>query len=44
MNPKMKERGLFVLGLAICFGVAGLSVLVERLDPGDGIRCNEDHQ
>ncbi len=35
MNSKMKERGLFVLGVAICFGVAGLSVLVEKLIPGE---------
>ena len=35
MNPKAKERGLFMLGVAICFAVAGLSVLVEKLIPGD---------
>ena len=35
MNSKLKERGMFVLGVAICFAVAGLSVLVERLIPGD---------
>ena len=26
MNSKIKERGLFCLGLAICFAVAGTSV------------------
>ena len=30
-----KKRGLFVLGLAICFAVAGLSVLVETAIPGN---------
>jgi len=35
MNSKAKERGLFMLGVAICFAVAGLSVLVEKLIPGD---------
>ena len=30
-----KERGLFVLGLAICFALAGVSVLIEHLIPGD---------
>ena len=34
MNPKMKDRAMFVLGVAICFGVAGLSVLLEELIPG----------
>ena len=32
---KAKERGLFVLGIAICFAVAGLAVLVEKLIPGE---------
>ena len=35
MNSKLKERGVFLLGVAICFAVAGLSVLVERLIPGE---------
>ncbi len=35
MNFKLKERGMFVLGVAICFAVAGLSVLVERMIPGE---------
>lgn len=35
MNSKVKERGMFVLGVAICFAVAGLAVLVEKLIPGE---------
>lgn len=35
MKSKTKERGLFILGVAICFAVAGLSVLVEKLIPGE---------
>ena len=35
MNTKMKERLSFVLGLVICFAVAGVSVLAEGLIPGD---------
>ncbi|MBR4941493.1 MAG: putative sulfate exporter family transporter [Clostridia bacterium] len=35
MESKAKKRGLFVLGVAICFAVAGLSVLIERLIPGE---------
>ena len=35
MNSKINERGMFVLGVAICFAVAGLSVLVENMVPGD---------
>ena len=34
MNPKTKERLLFLLGIAICFAVAGVSVLLEELIPG----------
>ena len=34
MNPKMKDRAMFALGVAICFAVAGLSVLLEELIPG----------
>ena len=34
MNPKMKERLFFLLGIAICFTVAGFSVLLEELIPG----------
>ncbi len=35
MKLKAKNYGLFILGVAICFAVAGLSVLVERLIPGE---------
>ncbi|MBR2461286.1 MAG: putative sulfate exporter family transporter [Clostridia bacterium] len=35
MNFKVKQRGLFILGVTICLAVAGLSVLVERLIPGE---------
>ena len=35
MNSQTKDRSMFVLGVAICFAVAGLSVFVERLVPGD---------
>ena len=35
MNPKIKKQFLFVLGIAVCFAVAGLSVLIEKLVPGD---------
>ena len=35
MIPKTKERLLFLLGVAICFVVAGLSVLLEKLIPGE---------
>ena len=35
MNSKAKDRGMFILGVAICFGVAGLSILLEKLIPGE---------
>ncbi len=35
MESKAKERGLFILGIAICFAVAALSVFVEKLIPGE---------
>ena len=35
MNPKTKKYGLLLLGIAICFAVAGLSVVIEHLVPGD---------
>lgn len=35
METKTKNRGMFLLGVAICFAVAGLSVLVEKLIPGE---------
>ena len=31
MNPKTKERLLFLLGVAICFAVAGVSIFLEEL-------------
>jgi len=34
MNTKTKDRGRFVLGVTICFAVAGASLLVEHLVPG----------
>ena len=34
MNPKTKDRLLFLLGVAICFAVAGVSVFLEELIPG----------
>lgn len=35
MTSKGKNNGRFVLGIAICFAVAGLAVLIERLIPGE---------
>ena len=35
MKSKAKERGMFLSGVAICFAVAGLSVIVEKLIPGE---------
>ena len=35
MESKTKQRGMFILGVAICFAVAGLSVFVEKLIPGE---------
>ena len=34
MDSKLKKHGTFILGVAICFAVAGLSVLLEHLIPG----------
>ena len=34
MTAKLKERGCFALGIAICAGIAGLSVFLEGLIPG----------
>ena len=34
MNPKIKSRLLFVLGVLICFAVAGFAVILEELIPG----------
>ena len=35
MENKAKERGMFLLGIAICFLVAALSVWVEKRIPGE---------
>ncbi len=35
MDSKTKDRGKFILGVVICFAVAGVSVLAEYLIPGD---------
>ena len=35
MNSKMKKRGMFILGVAICIAVAVLSIMLERLIPGE---------
>ncbi len=35
MKSKIKTNGMFILGVAICFAVAGLSILVEKLIPGE---------
>lgn len=35
MESKVKKQGVFILGVAICFAVAGLSIFVEKLVPGE---------
>ena len=35
MKSRVKKYGLFVLGVAICLAVAALSVLMEKLMPGE---------
>lgn len=35
MNKKMKKIGLFVSGVAICMAVAVLSIMIEKLIPGE---------
>ena len=35
MDSKTKDRGMFILGIAICFAVAFFSVLIEHLVPGE---------
>ena len=35
MKTKAKDTGMFILGVAICFAVAGVSVFLERLIPGE---------
>lgn len=34
MSSKTKDRYMFILGVAICFGVAGVSVFLENIIPG----------
>ena len=34
MESTTKKRGLFILGIAICFAVAAVSILLEHLIPG----------
>ena len=34
MNSKLKTHGLFVLGVAVCFTIAGIAILIEHLVPG----------
>jgi uncharacterized membrane protein YadS len=34
MDSKLKKYGIFIFGVAICFAVAGISVLLEHLIPG----------
>jgi len=35
MNNKTKKQGMFVLGVAICLGVAFLSIKLEQMIPGE---------
>ncbi len=35
MSSKMKKRGMFILGVAICIVVATLSIVLERVIPGE---------
>ncbi len=35
MKTTIKKRCMFILGVAICFSVAGLSIIVEKLIPGE---------
>lgn len=35
MESTKKKRGLFILGVVICFSVAGISIIVEKLIPGE---------
>ena len=35
MQTQTKDRCMFILGVAICFAIASLSVLTERLIPGE---------
>lgn len=35
MDNKIKKRGIFILGIAICVAVASLSIVLEKLIPGE---------
>ncbi|MBE7038817.1 MAG: putative sulfate exporter family transporter [Ruminococcaceae bacterium] len=35
MNDKTKKTGMFILGIAICMAVAVLSIMLEKLIPGE---------
>ena len=35
MESNLKKHGLFMLGVTICFAVAGLSIFVEKIIPGE---------
>ena len=35
LHMEMKKRGMFILGIAICIAVAILSIMLEKLIPGD---------
>jgi len=35
MNNKLKKRGIFILGIAICVAVAIISIMLEKLIPGE---------
>lgn len=35
MKLTLKKQGAFILGVTICFAVAGVSILLEKLIPGD---------
>lgn len=35
MNSKIKEKGQFLLGLILCFALAAVSILLEKLIPGE---------
>lgn len=34
MNTKTKQCWLFILGVAICFALSGVSVFLEEIIPG----------
>jgi len=35
MKSKVKDNCMFIIGIAVCFAVAGVSVLIEKIIPGD---------